>query len=141
MRFLDRFIFGKQWTHRLIWHCSDNAGLCPDPQRSGRRTYETAFVLSFGDRLIAHPKALSFSRPRENSVHRSQKPLAVLSHFFQMFVDDTSLVLDPTCGSGTALIAAHRLGAKQVLGLEIDPETRERAVKYFDEETARGEIK
>ena len=38
----------------------------------------------------------------------------------EMLVDDTTLMLDPTCGSASSLRAAESLGAKQVLGLEID---------------------
>jgi len=39
-----------------------------------------------------------------------------------MFIDEYSRVLDPTCGSGTALRAAESLGASFVLGLEINPD-------------------
>lgn len=106
----------------------------PDPQRYGRRTYETAFLLTFGDRKIVKGADLSFSFSRINTEHRSQKPVEVLAHFFSMFVDETSRVLDPTCGSGTSLITAKRLGAAKVLGLERDPETYVNAVKHIDKE-------
>lgn len=119
----------------MIWHCSDNSGLLPDPQRYGRRTYETAMLISLGDRKIAKAKALSFSSPRnEAKIHRSQKHLPVLSHFFEMFVDDTTVMLDPTCGSGTSLVAAKRLGATYVLGLEKDAEMVEAATKFYREQ-------
>jgi ParB-like chromosome segregation protein Spo0J/DNA modification methylase len=134
MDFLDSSFPAKRWTHRLIWHCSNMSGILPDSQRSGRRTYETAFILAFGDRKIAKPTSLSCSFPRTNKIHRSEKPLDVLSFFFPMFVDETSSVFDPTCGSGSSLIAAHKLGARRVLGLEIDPETHQRAVEYFNQE-------
>lgn len=119
----------------MIWHCSDNSGLLPDPQRYGRRTYETAMLITLGDRKIAKAKALSFSSPRnEAKIHRSQKHLPVLSHFFEMFVDDTTVMLDPTCGSGTSLVAAKRLGATYVLGLEKDVEMVEAATKFYSEQ-------
>ena len=53
----------------------------------------------------------------------SQKNIAMLSHFLSMLViPQESCVLDLTCGSGSALVAALQLKARRVLGLEIDPE-------------------
>jgi DNA modification methylase len=57
----------------------------------------------------------------------SIKPEPVLREFFRMFVDEFTTMLDPTCGSGTALRAAEGLGAKRVLGIEIDKEFVDRA--------------
>jgi len=118
---------------KMVWHCSDNSGLMPDTQRYGRRTYETALLLTLGDRKIVQGKALSFSAPRTNTIHRSQKPLDVLLHFFSMFVDDTSHVLDPTCGSATSILAARQLNAASALGLEIDPDTYASAIRHIDQ--------
>ena len=44
----------------------------------------------------------------------------MLRFFLSMVVDETTTMLDPTCGSGAALRAAEDLGAKSVLGLELD---------------------
>ena len=44
----------------------------------------------------------------------------MLRHFFEMLVDETSSVFDPTCGSEDGLRAAESLGATRVLGLERD---------------------
>jgi hypothetical protein len=59
----------------------------------------------------------------------STKPEWVLQNFFRMFVDSSTLMLDPTCGSGSSLRAAEAegLGAKYVLGLEIDKDFCEQA--------------
>jgi len=119
---------------KMIWHCSDGNGIVPDPQRYGRRTYETAMLLTFGDRKIVAPKALSFAAPRGTSsrIHRSQKPVAVLHHFMSMFVDDASSVLDLTAGSGTSLLVAHQLGAKRITGLEISGEAYMDAIAFLN---------
>lgn len=117
----------------LIWHCPDNSGLMPSPAE-GRRTYETALQITLGKRPLAAGKAMSISMPRnESKIHRSQKHLPVLSHFFSMYIDGSSRVLDPTVGSATSLVAAKKLGASAVLGLEIDPEMFELASKFFSE--------
>jgi DNA modification methylase len=45
----------------------------------------------------------------------------MLRFFLSMLVDETTTMFDPTCGSGAALRAAEDLGAKLILGLELDP--------------------
>lgn len=111
----------------LIWHKSDNAGILPDPNRGPRRTYETALFASLGDRKIVRAVANSYSGATTRELHTSEKPRAVLSHFFRMLTDEYSRVLDPTCGSGNAIKVADELGAAEALGLEIDPEFAEQA--------------
>lgn len=106
----------------LIWYRSDNSGIIPDPRRQPRRVYETALMASWGDRFIAQSVADLFPSPNVKSVHMSEKPRPVLQHFFRMFVDESSRVLDPTCGSANALKVAKAMGANFVLGIERDPE-------------------
>lgn len=106
----------------LIWHRSDNSGILPDPTRGPRRVYETALLMSLGDRKIVRSTSNLFAFPNEKETHQSEKPQPVLERFFSMFIDDSTSLLDPTCGSGTALRAAEKLGARHVLGLEVDPE-------------------
>lgn len=103
----------------LIWHKSDGAGIAPDVTRQPRRTYEIALFASRGDRKIAKVKAASFSSPTTKVHHLSEKPLAVVTHFLEMLCDAHTELLDPTCGSGTALEAALRLGARRVVGLDV----------------------
>lgn len=122
----------------LIWHKSDNTGILPDPKRGPRRVYETAFFASRGDRQLATgqhgqgPVANSFAwAGGDKEVHMNEKPVAMLRHFMRLCVDEYSLVLDPTCGSGNALKAAEGLGAGTVLGLEIDEQFYARAVEAY----------
>lgn len=106
----------------LIWHRSDNSGILPDPKRGPRQVYETALMASRGDRYIVGAKSNLFASPNTKSVHMSEKPRPVLDHFFRMFIDEHTVFLDPTCGSGNSVIVAEQLGAKHVLGIEKDPE-------------------
>jgi len=105
----------------LIWVKSDNSGIAPDPRRGPRQIYETALFGYCGDLPIVRVVANAFSHSTNKELHPSTKPEPMLRHFFQMFVDSSTSMLDPTCGSGAALRAAEALGAKNVLGLEIDP--------------------
>jgi DNA modification methylase len=102
----------------LIWVKDDNKGIMLDYRRGPRRIYETAFFGSRGDPRIAHPVSNAFGWPADKSSHMSIKPEQVLKYFFGMFVDETTLMLDPTCGSGSSLRAAESLGATYVVGLE-----------------------
>jgi ParB/RepB/Spo0J family partition protein len=113
----------------LIWSKSDNVGIIPDPERGPRRVYETCLFASRGDRKITSPVANGISLPSDREGHMSVKPSEVLRHFFRMFVDSSTTLLDPTCGSGSALRAADALGARSVCGLEINPEFYSTAVE------------
>lgn len=104
----------------LIW--SKDKGLIPDYRREGRRVYETAIFGSLGDRKVLLSTPNLFYCQVQKETHISEKPKKVLEHFFRMFVDEHSYVFDPTCGSGNALAVAKVLGAKKLLGLDIDPE-------------------
>lgn len=106
----------------LMWHKSDNVGILPDPKRGPRRVYETALIGSREDRPILKAVSNVYPAPTDKAHHPSTKPEPMLRHFFTMFVDEHSRVLDPTCGGGSALRAAESMGAKATLGLEVDPE-------------------
>lgn len=116
----------------LIWHRSDNAGVLPDPQRGPRQIYETCIFGSRGDRKIVQPVSNLCPHPKTKEVHPSEKPRAMLQHFFRMFVDESTVMLDPTMGSGNSILAAEEASGKPkfVLGLERDPEIFANALAY-----------
>ena len=120
----------------LIWHKSDGSGIAPDPQRGPRQTYEAAFYAHRGDRKITESGCVanSFAYPgrRDDAIHISEKPYAMLRHFLRMVCDEYSNVLDPTAGSANALKVAEDLGAASVLGLEQMPDFYETAVINWD---------
>lgn len=113
----------------LIWIKSDGKGILPDPTRGPRRTYETCFFGSLGDRKIISAVNNAYPAPTAGAegIHISEKPEPMLRHFFRMVVDENTAILDPTCGSGSALRAAHSLGATYIRGLELNPEYAENA--------------
>jgi len=106
----------------LIWLKSDNVGILPDPTRGPRRIYETALLMRLGDRPVVQAVANAYAAPTSRNIHMSEKPEAMLRHFFRMLVDTNTIMLDPTCGGGSALRAAESLGAKFVVGTELNPE-------------------
>ena len=117
----------------LIWFKSDNTGISPDTTRGPRRIYETAFLASRGDRKIIQTVANAFAAPVVKTVHMSEKNPQMLRHFFRMLVDDTTVMLDPTAGSGNAVWVAEAMGANYAIGLEKDPEFHEAASRKWKE--------
>lgn len=106
------------WDHPLIWHKSDNIGILSDAKRGPRNVYETCLFGSRGDRYIVRPVSNLMPSPTVQTIHMSEKPQIMLEKFMSMFVDKYSVVLDPTCGSGSSIRAARKLNARYALGLE-----------------------
>ena len=102
----------------LIW--VKNRGVLPDPARGPRRVYETALLASLGDRKTIRSVHNAFYHAVSKVDNISAKPRKVLEHFFEMVVDQYTEILDPTCGSGTALAAAKILGARRLVGMDIN---------------------
>lgn len=107
----------------LVWVKSDQKGIVPDAMRQPRRIYETALIATRGDRSIRAVKNNAYHGPTEISrFHISAKPIDMLEYFFEMFIDEQTRMLDPTCGSGNAVYAAFRKGAAHYFGIEKNSE-------------------
>lgn len=59
-------------------------------------------------------------------IHPAQKPVALLKKLIETFTDEGDVVIDPCCGSASALRAAHELG-RSAYGFEIDRNFYEKA--------------
>ena len=59
-------------------------------------------------------------------IHPAQKPVGVLEQLIKIFTDEGDVVIDPCCGSGSTLRAAHNLN-RNSFGFEIDRTFYERA--------------
>lgn len=111
----------------LVWFKSDNTGVLPDKDRGPRRIYETALFCTRGDRKIVRAVGNCFGCGVKKEFHMSEKAVPMLEHFLRMLVDETTKVLDPTCGSANALKVAENLGATWSTGLEMNKEFASRA--------------
>ena len=127
------------WTRfPLIWLKSDNAGIAAIPSREPRHIYESCLLGSVGNRPIVRIKSDAYACPTDKSLHPSTKPESMLRHFFEMLVDETTSIFDPTCGSGSALRAAESLGASRVFGLEKDARMAELALRELNSARAKA---
>lgn len=89
------------------------------------RSFETCLLGTRGGRTLVKRVADSYSAPALRDL--TVKPEPMLRYFMSMLVDTHTSLLDPTCGTGTALRAAESLGASHVMGIDIDPKTCELA--------------
>lgn len=108
--------------HPFIWTKSDNMGIIPwRDNRFPRRIYETAFLCTRNKRPLVKSISNACHMPTvSHPIHPSQKPEPVLRYFFSGLIDQTTDLLDPTCGSGSSIRAAEDSGARRALGLELD---------------------
>lgn len=127
--------------HPIIWHKTGGPGglgVVPGTAVTyPRRTYDTALLAVRGNRPLAKPGMNSYAAPTVgNKIHPSQKSEPMLRFFLSMLVDETTTMFDPTAGSATALRAGEDLGAKHILGLELDPNY----AKSANEATLRARV-
>ena len=89
-----------------------------------RYEHEQAFLLAKGrPNLPAQTIADMIDWPRYtgNRRHPTEKPIEILSPLIEAFSNPGDIVLDPFCGSGSTLEAAHLCG-RAFLGVELDPD-------------------
>lgn len=99
-------------AHPFVWYKTQN---------DAAGAYATALIATRGNRPLVKPRLSGYAAPEvSKKVHPQQQSESVLQRLLSMFVNETTTMLDPTCGSGAALRAAEDLGAKTVLGLEVD---------------------
>lgn len=76
------------------------------------------------------------SMARNGRVHPHEKPLALLE---ALICKSTGVVADPTAGSGSALVAAQRLGRRAV-GVELEEKYCEIAARRLSQQTLGIEV-
>jgi len=73
-----------------------------------------------------------------NRLHPTQKAVSALEPLISSFSAAGEVVLDPFCGSGSTLVAAHSLG-RRFLGIELDENYHAIATRRLNEETTTTE--
>jgi len=102
-----------------------------------RYQHEQAYLLAKGtprrpERPISDVLEMRYTG---NAMHPTQKPVSALLPLIESFSAEGDLVLDPFCGSGSTLVAAHRLG-RRFIGIELDPTYHELATRRIQVEAA-----
>ena len=94
--------------------------------KSGKGKHVNNFVLGdtgrYRTNVVEYAGANSFRKGRaaDLAAHSTVKPLALVADFLLDCSNRGDLVVDPFCGSGTTLIAAHRT-QRWAASIELDP--------------------
>jgi len=109
-----------------------------NPTRQGEKG--TLFENTDGGRhprtVLRYPSKPSM-RAEERTDHPTQKPVDLLGYLLRLLSNPGDTVLDPFTGSGSTLVACHRLGRKGT-GFEIELEYFELAKTRLERETSQG---
>lgn len=130
----DRFVNHLIWSYglggssprRFARKHDDILFYCLDPDRY---FFEPPMVPATSNRMAGQMKKATdvLDIPSINNMAKervgwpTQKPLALLELLVGACCPPGGLVLDPCCGSGTTLVAAHRLGRRGI-GLDVSAE-------------------
>lgn len=72
-------------------------------------------------------------------IHPTQKPVQLLQRLISLFTDPGDVVIDPCCGSGSAIVAAHRSG-RSGYGFEIKKDFHKSATEWLKRESQQQNI-
>jgi DNA modification methylase len=86
--------------------------------------------------VVKYAGANSFRKGRKRDLadHSTVKPTALIADFLLDCSNRGDLVLDPTIGSGSTLLAAHKTG-RRAAGIELDPHYVDTALKRLVDAT------
>jgi DNA modification methylase len=109
------------WAHEPAWYAVRGKG-----RWRGDRRQTTVWE-------VPNLNPMGGTRTADNAVtgHGTQKPVRLFEIPIANHTDATDAVYDPFCGSGTALIAAEKLG-RPCLAMEIDPKYVQAAVSRWE---------
>lgn len=110
-------------THFLIaWTKANNCSRNYIGRTSGFQTWEPVLVFGKSKGTILRDSVeIPISRQRDTGTHPCPKPMRLLEWLMPQFTDEGDTILDPFAGSGTTLLAAHKL-RRNAIGIEKDPE-------------------
>lgn len=118
----------------MLWYKVNKGGAQNDPTRTMLNVYEPAFLVEKGEARYykrAVSNVIEGPLPRgADRVHFAQKDLGVMKEIIERFCPPSGLVLDPTCGSGSFLVAAQALG-RPFLGCDKDPKNIAKAIDWL----------
>jgi len=115
----DQFVLGRSDYHYrhepILYGWAPGGAHRPPPNRTQDSVHEVA-------------------RPRASRDHPTMKPVELIERHLGNSTEPGALVVDPFAGSGSTLIAAHRIRRRAAL-IEIDPRYADVTCRRFQEHT------
>jgi DNA modification methylase len=102
---------GKPYYRGMV----DNSSNRTCPTKTGK------LIEGKNDSGLRYPKTIiEFdNNDRTDTIHPTQKPVALMQYLIRTYTNPGDTVLDFTCGSGTTLLAA-KLEGRKCIGIERD---------------------
>lgn len=117
-----------------IWFKTNKHGAQNDPTRATLNVYEPFFEVRKGEpRMFKQAGTNVFQYPmpvKPERVHFAQKSVDMMQDLIERFSYSNMVVLDPTFGSGSFLVAAQRLG-RTFFGCEKDENNFKNAISWL----------
>ena len=124
---------GDSWVRSGIWR---------SPNRTPQFTGDRPAVPADGVAIMhksgrkhwnggGHHAYWEYPTQQRDRVHPTQKPVTLIADMVVKFADETDLVVDPFCGSGTTLVACQELD-RPCVGIELEPKYCDVIVKRWE---------
>ena len=124
----------------LVW---DKCWIGPGGTRGLRPSYELVALICHKGFQIQNRGIYDIQRFKWSGTkptgHPAEKPLKLMEWLIKISTDPGDIVLDPFCGSGTTLLAAHNTG-RQWVGIEMQEEYCDLTAKRIQTETAQMDL-
>lgn len=106
-----------------------------DTEGNWQQSFELILYAKKGRRSVPYRRhsVISVQRPdKDNHVHPTEKPVALLEILLDVSTNRGDLVVDPFAGSGSTLLAATRTG-RRAIGMELSAEFHQRASRRLNQ--------
>ena len=138
---LRRFLLGNQVRYGSVKHKTDKLihGRIRKIQKNLGRALEDSDILFDFDKEFKNQSDVIYAsivkgNSKERTGYPTQKPLALLKRIIKASTNPGDVVLDPFCGSGTTLLAAHEYN-RLWIGIDISEKALELAHMRFENES------
>lgn len=116
--------FGSQCIYNpqgLIKGKFNNSSPCKANKRGGETVYGQERVYGLSAYKNYPHNILKFSNPNNDTIHPTQKPVALMEYLIKTYTNEGETVLDFTMGSGTTGVACKLLN-RNFIGIELSEE-------------------
>ena len=112
----------------------------PSPRFGGVHGQRPSHQTTVHQEYTGYPStAITFANPNNDSLHPTQKPVALLEYLIRTYTNPGETVLDSCMGSGSTAIACMRTG-RRFIGIEKDPIYFEVSCQRVKDEHRQGRL-
>lgn len=111
--------YNPQFSEGIPLHSKGKKYLEKEGVNNNYGYYDTSLPETRKGSTQKYPKSvLNFERPHP-PIHPTEKPTTLLEYLIKTYSNETDLILDNTCGSGSTCVAARKTN-RNYIGIELD---------------------